>query len=75
MNDRQLTERVTALMRAGGWRQVTITAPMGALGTDVLGIGTDGRRWLLRCHGDPARLDRADIHRFADARATCVAGR
>jgi Restriction endonuclease len=60
-----LTGRVAALMRAGGWQRVTITASMGRLGTDVVGVGADGRRWLLRCHPDPARLDPADVHRFA----------
>jgi hypothetical protein len=54
-------------MRAGGWRQVTVTALMGPLGTDVVGVGVDGRRWLLRCHHDPARLTPADVHRFADS--------
>ncbi|GLZ01609.1 restriction endonuclease [Actinoplanes sp. NBRC 103695] len=63
--DHRLTERVAALMRAGGWQQVTITAVMGHLGTDVTGLGTDGRRWLLRCHSDPDRVTPVDVHRFA----------
>ncbi|MCY1143202.1 restriction endonuclease [Actinoplanes sp. Pm04-4] len=67
MTDRRLTGRVAALMRAGGWRQVTVTAAMGHLGTDVVAVGVDGRRWLLRCHHDPARLTPADVHRFADS--------
>ena len=66
LTDRQLTDRVAALMRDGGWRQVTVTAAMGHLGTDVVGMGADGRRWLMRCHRDAARLAPADVHRFAD---------
>ncbi|GAA2630995.1 restriction endonuclease [Paractinoplanes durhamensis] len=62
-----LADRVAALMRSGGWRHVTVTASMGNLGTDVVGVAADGRRWVLRCHRDPARLDPADVHRFADA--------
>jgi hypothetical protein len=54
-------------MREGGWRQVTVTASMGHLGTDVTGIAADGRRWVLRCHPDPSGLTPVDVHRFADA--------
>jgi hypothetical protein len=53
-------------MREGGWRQVTVTASMGHLGTDVTGIAADGQRWVLRCHPDPAGLAPVDVHRFAD---------
>ncbi|HEV7710428.1 MAG TPA: restriction endonuclease [Asanoa sp.] len=66
MTDRQLAVRVAALLRAAGWRQVTVTAAMGQLGTDVVGVGVDGRRWVTRCHREPARLDPSDVHRFAD---------
>ncbi|GAA0546223.1 hypothetical protein GCM10010172_29850 [Paractinoplanes ferrugineus] len=45
---------------------MTVTASMGLLGTDVVGVGADGRRWLMRCHHDPSRLEPADVHRFAD---------
>ncbi len=61
-----LAARVAALMRAGGWRQVTVTAALGRLGTDVVGVGADDRRWLIRCHHDSAGLAPSDVHRFAD---------
>ncbi|MGX6600599.1 restriction endonuclease [Micromonosporaceae bacterium Da 78-11] len=63
----QLTRYVAGLMKAGGWRRVSIAAAMGHLGTDVLGVGADGRRWVVRCHPDAARLDPSDVRRFADA--------
>lgn len=62
-----LPEQVAALLRASGWRQVEVLAPMGALGTDITGTAPDGRRWVVRCHRDAATLDPADIQRFADA--------
>ncbi|MET3425537.1 hypothetical protein BJ973_004749 [Actinoplanes tereljensis] len=58
--------RVAELMRAGGWRRVTITAGLGHLGTDVIGVGADGRRWLIRCHHDQTPLAPSDVHRFAE---------
>jgi hypothetical protein len=61
-----LPRQVAGLMRAGGWRQVTVAAGMGHLGTDVLGVGADGRRWVVRCHHEAARLGPADVRRFAD---------
>jgi Restriction endonuclease len=64
---RPLPEQVAGLMRAGGWREVTVAAAMGRLGTDVIGVGADGRRWVVRCHHDAGRLDAADVRRFADA--------
>jgi len=66
MTDRQLADRVAALMRSGGWRRVTVTGALGHLGTDVVGVAADGRRWLMRCHRDPDRLDPSDVFRFAD---------
>ena len=30
-------------------------------------VAADGRRWVVRCHHDAARLDPADVWRFADA--------
>ncbi|MET0425878.1 MAG: restriction endonuclease [Actinoplanes sp.] len=66
MAGRRLPDRVADLMRAGGWRRVTITAAMGHLGTDVVGVGADGRRWLIRCHDDPGSLQPLDVQRFAE---------
>ena len=62
-----LGRHVAGLMRAGGWREVSVAAAMGHLGTDVCGVGVDGRRWVVRCHPDAALLDPADVRRFADA--------
>jgi hypothetical protein len=66
MTDRQFVDHVAGLLRAGGWTRVTVTAAMGHLGTDVVGVSADGRRWLMRCHRDPTRLDPSDVHRFAE---------
>jgi hypothetical protein len=62
-----LAGHVASLMRTGGWRQVAVTAALGRLGTDVVGVGADGRRWLIRCHHDQAALAPSDVHRFAEA--------
>ena len=66
-SEAELTRHVAGLMRAGGWQQVSVAAAMGHLGTDVYGVGVDGRRWVVRCHPDAALLDPADVRRFADA--------
>jgi hypothetical protein len=59
-------EQVAARMLADGWRQVTLSAAMGPLGTDITGVSGDGRRWVVRCHSHGV-LDPADVQRFADA--------
>jgi hypothetical protein len=61
-----LPRQVAGLMRAGGWQQVTVAAAMGRLGTDVMGVSADGRRWVVRCHHGVAGLDPADVRRFVD---------
>ena len=66
MTDAQFTGYVATLLRTGGWKGVTVAAAMGPLGTDVVGVGADGRRWLIRCHRDASRLHPPDVHRFAD---------
>ncbi|GIE95331.1 restriction endonuclease [Paractinoplanes rishiriensis] len=60
-----LPQQVAGLMRSGGWRRVTVAAAMGQLGTDVVGVAADGRRWVVRCHHDAVRLGPADVRRFA----------
>ena len=67
MTDGQFTAYVVGLMRHGGWARVSVSAAMGHLGTDVVGVGADGRRWLVRCHRDASRLQPSDVHRFAHA--------
>ncbi|GIF74643.1 restriction endonuclease [Asanoa siamensis] len=67
MTEGDLAARVATVLRAGGWRRVTVTSTLGHLGTDVVGVARDGRRWLLRCPRDPASLTAADVSRFAEA--------
>ena len=74
MTDGQFTQYVAGLLRAGGWKRVSVSAPMGPLGTDVSAVGADGRRWLVRCHRDATRLRPADVHRFADTVRLCRRG-
>jgi hypothetical protein len=67
MTDGQFAAYVVGLMRQGGWARVSVSAAMGHLGTDVVGVAADGRRWLVRCHRDASRLQPSDVHRFARA--------
>ncbi len=50
----ELLRAAARVLRAGGWRRVTVTNALGRLGTDVVGVAADGRRWLMRCPRDPA---------------------